>query len=34
MIIVLRPEATDGQINHIIEKVKKLGLTPHVSKGT
>jgi len=34
MIIVLRPDATDGQINHIIEKVKKLGLTPHVSKGT
>jgi len=34
MIIVLRPEATEAQINHIIEKVKKLGLTPHVSKGT
>jgi len=34
MIIVLRPEATDAQVNHIIEKVKKLGLTPHVSKGT
>ena len=34
MNIVLRPEATDAQINHIIEKVKKLGLTPHVSKGT
>lgn len=34
MIIVLRPEATDAQINHIIEKVTKLGLTPHVSKGT
>ncbi len=34
MFIVLRPDATDGQIEHIIEKVKKLGLTPHVSKGT
>ncbi|MFA5062754.1 MAG: 3-deoxy-7-phosphoheptulonate synthase [Candidatus Omnitrophota bacterium] len=34
MIIVLRPEATEAQIDHIIEKVKKLGLTPHVSKGT
>jgi 3-deoxy-7-phosphoheptulonate synthase len=34
MIIVLRPDATDAQINHIIEKVQKLGLTPHVSKGT
>ena len=34
MIIVLRPDATNEQINHIIEKVQKLGLTPHVSKGT
>ncbi len=34
MIIVLRPDATEQQINHIIDKVKKLGLTPHVSKGT
>ncbi|MFA5145090.1 MAG: 3-deoxy-7-phosphoheptulonate synthase [Candidatus Omnitrophota bacterium] len=34
MIIVLKPEATEEQINHIIDKVKKLGLTPHVSKGT
>lgn len=34
MIIILRPEATEEQINHILDKVKKLGLTPHVSKGT
>ncbi|MFA5410619.1 MAG: 3-deoxy-7-phosphoheptulonate synthase [Candidatus Omnitrophota bacterium] len=34
MIIVLRPDATEEQINHIIEKVEKLGLKPHVSKGT
>jgi len=34
MIIVLRPDATEEQINHIIEKVQKIGLTPHVSKGT
>ncbi|MDD5553572.1 MAG: 3-deoxy-7-phosphoheptulonate synthase [Candidatus Omnitrophica bacterium] len=34
MIIVLRPDATEGQINHILERVKKLGLTPHLSKGT
>ena len=34
MIIVLKPEASEQEINHIIEKVKKLGLTPHVSKGT
>jgi len=34
MIIVLRPDATEQQINHIIERVQKLGLQPHVSKGT
>src|SRR4030042_1174961 len=33
MIIVLRPDATEDQVNHIIEKVSKLGLTPHVSRG-
>ncbi|MDD5120371.1 MAG: 3-deoxy-7-phosphoheptulonate synthase [Candidatus Omnitrophica bacterium] len=33
MIIVLRPEATEAQVNHIIDKVKALGLTAHVSKG-
>lgn len=33
MIIVLRPDATEEQINHIIDKVKKLGLKPMVSKG-
>ncbi len=34
MIIVLRPDATDAQINHIIDRVQKLGLKSHVSKGT
>lgn len=34
MIIVLKPQATEQEVNHIVEKVKKLGLTPHVSKGT
>ncbi len=34
MIIVLKPDATDDQINHLIEKVQKLGLKPLVSKGT
>ncbi|MBM3252020.1 MAG: 3-deoxy-7-phosphoheptulonate synthase [Candidatus Omnitrophica bacterium] len=34
MIIVLRPDATQEQVDHIIEKVQKLGLTPHLSKGT
>lgn len=33
MIIVLRPNATEKEIGHIIEKVKKLGLKPMVSKG-
>lgn len=34
MIIVLKPQATETEVNHIIEKVKSLGLTPHVSKGS
>lgn len=34
MIIVLRPDATEAQVEHIIDKVKTLGLTPHVSRGT
>jgi 3-deoxy-7-phosphoheptulonate synthase len=34
MIIVLRPDATEEQINHIIEKIGKLGLKTHISKGT
>ena len=33
MIIVLRPDATKKQIGHLIEKVKKPGLKPMVSKG-
>ncbi|MFC1624193.1 3-deoxy-7-phosphoheptulonate synthase [Candidatus Omnitrophota bacterium] len=33
MIIVLRPDAKKKDIEHIIDKVKKLGLTPMVSKG-
>ncbi|MBL7069632.1 MAG: 3-deoxy-7-phosphoheptulonate synthase [Candidatus Omnitrophica bacterium] len=34
MIIVLRPDATESQIKHIVERVKKLGLKPMISKGT
>jgi 3-deoxy-7-phosphoheptulonate synthase len=34
MIIVLKPDASLEQIDHIIEKVKALGLTAHVSKGS
>ena len=33
MIIVLRPDATKRQADHIVEKVKKLGLKPWVSRG-
>lgn len=34
MIIVLRPDAKKKDIDHIIEKVKKLGLKTMISKGT
>lgn len=34
MIIVLKPDTTEEQIKHIVEKVTKLGLTPHISKGS
>jgi len=33
MIIVLLPDATKKQIDHLINKVKKLGLKPMVSRG-
>lgn len=33
MIIVLKSDATQKQIDHIVEKVKALGLKPQVSKG-
>ncbi|MBU1912440.1 MAG: 3-deoxy-7-phosphoheptulonate synthase [Candidatus Omnitrophica bacterium] len=33
MIIVLRPDATKKQIDHLIDKVKKLGLKPMISRG-
>lgn len=33
MIIVLRPDATKKQIDHLISRIKKLGLKPWVSKG-
>ncbi len=34
MIIVVKPDATAEQIDHIIKKIKDLGLQAHVSKGT
>ena len=33
MIIVLKPEATEAQLKHIITKVKALGLKPMISRG-
>jgi 3-deoxy-7-phosphoheptulonate synthase len=34
MIIVVKPDATAEQVDHIIKKIKDLGLQAHVSKGT
>jgi len=33
MIIVLKPEATEAMIEHVMDRVRELGLTPHLSKG-
>jgi len=33
MIIVLKKDATEAQIKHVVEKVKVLGLRPMISKG-
>jgi 3-deoxy-7-phosphoheptulonate synthase len=33
MIIVLRPDATQKQIDYIVKRTKKLGLKPHISRG-
>jgi 3-deoxy-7-phosphoheptulonate synthase len=33
MIIVLKPDATPAQIDHVIERIEELGLKPHVSRG-
>ncbi len=34
MIIVMKPKATKQQVDHVIEKIKALGLKPMVSRGT
>ena len=34
MIIILRESATDAQIDHVVERVEKLGLRAHLSRGT
>lgn len=33
MIIILKPNATKKQFDYIVKRAKKLGLTPHISKG-
>ena len=34
MIIVLKPDVTKKQFNHLLERIKELGLKPMISKGT
>jgi 3-deoxy-7-phosphoheptulonate synthase len=33
MIIVLGPNATDEQIEHVLDRIKELGFKPHLSRG-
>jgi 3-deoxy-7-phosphoheptulonate synthase len=33
MIIVLRPDSTEEQIDHILEHIQELGFKPHLSRG-
>lgn len=33
MILVLKPDATPEQIDHIIQRIEELGFKPHVSRG-
>jgi 3-deoxy-7-phosphoheptulonate synthase len=33
MIIVLRPDSTEAQIDHVLERITALGLKPHLSRG-
>ncbi|MBU0467727.1 MAG: 3-deoxy-7-phosphoheptulonate synthase [Candidatus Omnitrophica bacterium] len=33
MIVVLKKDVTQAQIDHLLEKAEKLGLKPHISKG-
>jgi len=33
MIIVLRPHVSEEELNRVVEHVRELGLTPHVSRG-
>ncbi len=33
MILVLRPDATAEQFDHVLQRIQEMGYTPHVSKG-
>jgi len=33
MIVILKPHATDEQIEQVVERIRQLGLTPHISRG-
>jgi 3-deoxy-7-phosphoheptulonate synthase len=33
MIIVLRPDSTESQIDHVLERIRELGFKPHLSRG-
>jgi len=33
MILVLRPDHTPEQFEHLLERIRELGFTPHISKG-
>ena len=33
MIVILRPDATEEQIQEIVDKAEKLGLKAHLSRG-
>lgn len=33
MILVLKPDATEEQFQHVLDRVRELGFTPHVSRG-
>src|SRR5262249_6489599 len=33
MIIVLRPDVTEQQVDHVLERIAELGFKPHLSRG-
>ncbi len=33
MILVLKPDATEEQFEHILDRIRELGFTPHISRG-